>query len=120
MIKQIKGEEGSDGYGIVERGEAPPDSFKNEYWGLVEGALEKVFGEDAFHAEQFRQEIDQTPPDTQTAFYHTDPFWVAADLAGRPQDSITVDEKRRYVRDVKNADPPADEQLGLIHPEQQP
>ncbi|MCA6121701.1 hypothetical protein J6500_07270 [Bradyrhizobium sp. WSM 1704] len=118
MIAEIKSPEGN--YEIVRRGEPLNEQFKNEYWRRVKDIMTDVFRSDSSVADDLRKNVDGASPDTQTAFYHADPFEVAADLAGRPGESITPDEKRRYVNMKKLAEPPKGEDLDAGRPEDKP
>ena len=119
MIEKVVSEEGE--YEIVGRGSALPKSFnKDDYWERVELTLEKVFHSDPFAAKRLRRKVDGAKADTQTAFYHADPFEVAADLAGHRQEPITPEEKRRYIDAVNISDSPKDEELRSTHPEEEP
>jgi hypothetical protein len=79
--------------------------------------LKKVFQSDPLPAKTLREKVDEAPAETQTIFYHADPFEVAADLAGRRQESITAEEKRRYVDAENPSDRPPNEALGSTRPE---
>jgi hypothetical protein len=107
-------------YEIVGRGSTPSKSFKDNYWVCVERALERAFHSDPSSAERLRKKVDKASADTQTAFYHADPFEVAADLAGRQQEPITPEEKRRYIDAVNISDSPEDKELRSTRPEEEP
>jgi hypothetical protein len=71
------------------------------YWRRVVETLQHVFGMSRSDAEDKVRELwaklKETGPDTQLHFYHSDPFEVAADLAGAAARPITPEEKRRYI-----------------------
>lgn len=116
MIERIVSPEGE--YDVIQRGTAPPPELKDGYWERVRRALQDVFGADPGLAEPVRRNLEQQPADTQTAFYHADPFEVAADLAGRRGQIISADEKARYLDAEQRSDRPSPEQLRQAHPEQ--
>ena len=118
MIDRVKSAEGD--YEVVGRGDTPSEQFKNEYWRRVERTLKEVFDTNPVVAKQLRDRVDDAPSGTQTAFYHADPFEVAADLAGRRGEQITPEEKQRYVGTKIIAEPPTDEDLSSSRPEDKP
>ncbi len=114
MVEIMKSPEGE--YRVVSRGERPPVDH-DQYWERVKRALQHVFGKDPAPADQLRQKVNDALPDTQTAFYHADPFEVAADLAGRRHQSVTPDEEARYLEVLDSQDRPKAEELAVTHPE---
>ena len=120
MIDRMTTPEGEDEYGIVRRDEPPSEQFKDEYWWRVERTLQEVFRSDPSAARERRKLVDGASPETQTIFYHADPFEVAADLAGRRGEPITPEEKQRYVKIKNLAEPPSDDDLRPGRPEDKP
>jgi hypothetical protein len=77
-----------------------------------------VFRADARQADELRRKVDGEPPDTQTAFYHADPFDIAAQLAGRRH--TTPEEKKKYLDAVaKSGDSAPLELVDRDHPERE-
>ncbi|MBR0871282.1 hypothetical protein JQ633_13010 [Bradyrhizobium tropiciagri] len=118
MIENTKSAEGE--YKILERGDALPEDFKNEYWEQVKRILREVFDSKPSAADDLRKDVNAASPDTQTAFYHADPFEVAADLMGRRGKPITPDEKQRYLKIKNLPKPPGNDDLNISRPEDKP
>jgi hypothetical protein len=93
MPEQVTSPEGE--YSVIRRGEQLPEDFKQDYWMRVKRALREVFGKDPRQAERLRESVENASADTQTAFYHADPFDVAADLAGRRHALISPSSRIR-------------------------
>jgi hypothetical protein len=105
MIDQMRSQEGD--YGVLRQGELPPPHYVNEYWHRVRRALREVFqysNED--DVEVLRTEVEKASMDTQTIFYHADPFEVAADLARRRGMLITPGEEAKYLDADEREDHP--------------
>ena len=115
MPEQVTSPEGE--YSVIRRGEELPEDFKEDYWKRVKRTLREVFGKDPGQAERLREHVKNAPADTQTAFYHADPFDVAADLAGRRGAVISREEMRRYLEIEQRRDQPSDEDLDWRPPE---
>jgi hypothetical protein len=81
--------------------------MREHYWGRVKRALQHVFQKDPTRADELRKRVDGAPPDTQTAFYHADPFEIAADLAGRRNHPLSDAETARYLDLLDRRDRPA-------------
>jgi hypothetical protein len=113
MADHIKSSEGD--YGVIRGGEKPDDQFKGYFWERVKRALDAVFEKNPDLAEAARERVERAPADTQTAFYHADPFEVAADLAG--QREVTPEQKRRYIEAEERQDRPPESALRQSHPE---
>lgn len=118
MIEHMKSAEGE--YEILGRGDTLSKEFKSEYWDLVERTLKEVFDSAPSVAKGLRDEVDEASPDTQAAFYHADPFEVAADLAGHRDKPITPDRKQRYVKLRNLRAPPGNDELNPSRPEDKP
>src|SRR5215467_13704458 len=80
MIEKIKSPDGAHEYSIIHRGDTPPEKFQRDYWNLVQRALDEVFHSSVQSMGVLRKRMEKASADTQTAFYHADPFEVAADL----------------------------------------
>jgi hypothetical protein len=75
-----------------------PDAFPVDgYWKVVRDTVTDVFHGDPDRVGFVRERVQGSPEGTQEKFYQTDPFGVAADIAGR-QDAGTQDEWRKYLR----------------------
>jgi hypothetical protein len=55
----------------------------NEYWKLVKKSLDMIFNADSAQADTLRKEVTTWPPPEQLLFYHAEPLYIAADLAGQ-------------------------------------
>ena len=108
-------------YRVIARGEYPSPQDIATYWSLVKRALRDVFEvDDDAPVNALRDKVNAQNADTQTVFYHADPFEVAADLAGQRGKVITADEKARYIDKVKKLrgdKRPSGEQLEQDPPE---
>lgn len=102
---------------VVPRGYRLPQDVQDRYWDIVRQTLEKVFGvlpADALRMiNDLRQRIaDLRQPETETVFYHAEPFDVAEDLARMQrgqlptQRQVTTTQRNDYL-DIKGV-PPAD------------
>jgi hypothetical protein len=67
------------------------------YWRVVGDTVSDVFHGDPDGVRRARERVRKSAPGTQEKFYQTDPFGVAADIAGRT-DAGTEDEWRDYLR----------------------
>lgn len=104
---------------VIPPTETPPKEFRDQYWSTVVRTLKEVFDVGSTEdLDRLREKVDEAPAATQTAFYHAEPFDVAADLAGRRGDRVTAEEKQRYVRHILPAqEKPSEAELGRAHPE---
>ena len=116
MIERVSSSEGE--YHVIRPGEALSEDFRDEYWGRVKRTLQRVFHGNPTDADRLRDKINAAPEETQTIFYHADPFEVAADLAGRREGPISQEEQEEYLRTEERADRPVREELGRTHPEE--
>lgn len=113
MPLQIPSNEGN--YGVIGRDEVPSDKIKDDFWHEVKRTLQEVFGKDGEPADRLRTKLQDAAADTQTAFYHSAPFNVAADLAG--VEHVTTEQKRAYVQAISLEAHPRDAELAIEHPE---
>jgi hypothetical protein len=111
MVEQIKSPEGD--YWVLRPDEPLPEEFVSDYWERVSRTLVEVFHSDGGRAAALRQKVRAAPLETQAAFYHADPLEVAADLAGRRDEPITMQEKKKYLEVEGRLDRPSWEQLRL-------
>jgi hypothetical protein len=100
---------------VAPRGYRLPQAAQDQYWEIVKQTLEKVFGIDPAEAlrrvNELRQKIsDLKKPETETVFYHAEPFDVAEDLASLQsgqlptQRQITTTQRNDYL-DIKGVSP---------------
>ena len=66
------------------------------YWDLVRWTLSEIFGESTEEADDYQQFVNEGSVYDKIACYHTNPFNLAADLAGVLPSETTESQYKRF------------------------
>jgi hypothetical protein len=79
---------------------------KNEFWAIVKDCLREFHGMNQRlsqrKAKELRDAIERMKKSAEELFYHSEPFDVANDIAGKPLDAESHRDRYVHIRDEKH------------------
>jgi hypothetical protein len=85
-------------YRILSSEELPPEPAQRTYWQVVRESLQEIYQTDPKLADRQAENIRESSPGTQQKIYQTEPFTIAADLAGQGNRPPTAEEIYKYLQ----------------------